>query len=456
MTGSARGGRRPLVGGWARTGSALVVAALVATGTGLAAGVLGPVSAAVVVAVSVFACAKRWTDRSGAEPTRSYGAGGLAAVIDDTRHHERLTVPMAVIVVEVRGLAADTIVEGAQVWSGPLAVLGRRLANAIDDSRVARIGPHSFGVAVSLPDTDVAVAVGERLVAACRQPIPTGFGEVRVDAVAGVCHRHVGEPVTGEEMIREADASLRLGPAVASPVVAVDKRLRSYALRVMAVESEIRDGLDADLLVSKLVPVVDVREDRIVLFRSSPDWTGMSLVEPGILSDVASSLGLRRSIDSQFLLSSISATDEAARRPGEGRVLASIDAARLTDSRAVSQIRLLLDVVGLAPEQLVVELDRWSMSTLETSTVEPLVGLGIGIGMTLHHRGRWQTIPAGVAEHLVTVSVEIGDLLYPDGRLALERIESLRELMPGGLAGVLVLGVDDAPSALELSAAGLT
>ena len=91
-----------------------------------------------------------------------------------------LSRPIAVIVVELRGLAADTIVEGAEVWTTPIKVVGERLLAAVDGAHLARIGPHKFGLVVSIESQKAALSMAERVVAVCRTPIGEGSDEVRI------------------------------------------------------------------------------------------------------------------------------------------------------------------------------------------------------------------------------------------------------------------------------------
>lgn len=381
----------------------------------------------------------------------------LAAQLDRARSDGAFVTPMAAVVVELRGVAADTIVDGSAAWSQPIDVIARRLlaADLGADLSIARLGPHTFGAAFACPDPAAATAAGESLVALCRVPVPIGDRDVQVDAVAGVRHAPVGHRSSGEEMVREADAALRIDNGAASPVAAVDERLVKHARRVIEVETEIRHSLDVDLLTARLLPVVDVRRDGLVGLRSAYDWTSVSKAEPETLKSIAGSLGLRRSIETQYLMRSMIAADSIPDASAR-RVVATIEPTRLNDPRAVGQIGLLLDVCGLEPSSLVLEFDGWGAANLGPSSLAALDEIGVGIGLSLRHRGEWERIPGELVDRCVTISVVASDLVDVDeGRLIEERAEHLRRVTVDELERVTVLDVDHAPIALELSSAGL-
>ena len=416
-----------------------------------------PVAVVVTIGLSAVAVAVAGTVRSGHGEAGHQDLPGLAAVIDRERRDGVLTRPVAAIVLELRGLAADTLVDGAAAWSEPVGVIARRLVTADlgTDHVIARIGPHTFGAVVSAPDRASGVAAGESLVALCRVPIRTPLREIRVEAVAGVSHAAAGEPVRGEELLRAADAALRVDGKVAAPVVMSDSRLIRHARRVIEVEAEIRHSLDVDLLTARLVPVVDVHNDEVIGLRSDYDWTAVSNTDPEILRSIAGSLGLRRSIETQYLMRSISAAESL---PGDMArpVVARIDPDRLTDERAVSQLGLLIRASGIDPERLVFEFDCWGAETLGADAHHNLAELGVGCGLALRHRGTWDRVPAHLVGRIHSLSVAAHDLLDDDGRsISALRISRLLRLVEDEASKVIVTGVDSAAVALELSAAGL-
>lgn len=380
---------------------------------------------------------------------------GLADRIDQYRDGRGLDRPLAAIVLELRGIAADTVVDGAPAWTEPLGVVARRLADADlgVPAEVARLGPHSFGVVVSVPTRQDALAIAETLVAHCRIPIATPAREIRVDAVAGVCHAEAGSRVRGEELLRTADASMRVDSSSAAPVSTAGSRLIRHARRVVEVETEIRHSLDVDLLTTRLAPVVNVHTDDVVGLRSGYDWTAVSSTEPEMLRSIAGSLGLRRSLETQYLMRSISAAEMlpgSMSRP----IVARIDADRVTDERAVSQLGLLIRASGIDPTHLILELDGWGAGTLGEDAHSALRDLGVGVGVALRHHGSWEPVPAHFVGRLDSVSVSAAELMEGDEVSPL-RVSRLARVVDGDFSRVTVVDVDNASVALELSAAGL-
>jgi predicted signal transduction protein with EAL and GGDEF domain len=432
-------------------GTALVTAGALATGR-ISAGVAVTISLAVVGAH--LASARRTRPNTSAP----VDAAALGHVVDKYRDNGVLTIPVAAIVVELRGIAADTLVDGPAAWSEPIGVIARRMTTADLGSgfSLARIGPHTFAAVLPAPDHAAAVVAAESLVALCRIPVQTPAREVRIDAVAGVGHADIGDRCNGEELVRMADAALRVDGEIASPVALADHRLLRHARKVIEVETEIRHSLDVDLLTARLIPVVDVRRDVMVGLRSGYDWTSVSSTDPDTLGSIAASLGLRRSIETQYLMRSIAAA-ESVPLENARRVVAQLDPSRLADPRAVGQIGLLLDVSGLDPRHLVLEFQCWGSSTLEQGAVDALEELGVGIGLSLRHREAWDLVPMPLVGRVDAVSVEAIDLLDHEQReVAGERVEQLLRMCDDDLPRVTVCGVDSAPSALELASVGLS
>ena len=392
---------------------------------------------------------------------RTGGAGddrplsGLADRIDQHVDGRGLDRPLAAIIIELRGIAADTVVDGAPAWTEPVAVISRRLTEADlgVPADIARLGPHSFGLVVSVPTRSDALAIAETLVGICRVPMATPERQIRIDAVAGVSHAEAGSRVRGEELLRLADASMRVDSSSAAPVSTAGSRLVRHARRVVEVETEIRHSLDVDLLTARLAPVVNVHTDEVVGLRSGYDWTAVSSTEPEMLRSIAGSLGLRRSLETQYLMRSISAAEMlpgSMTRP----IVARIDADRVTDERAVSQLGLLIRASGIDPSHLILELDGWGADTLGEDAHAALRDLGVGVGVALRHHGSWEPVPAHFVGRLDSVSVSACELMEDDEVSAL-RVSRLARVVDGDFSKVTVVDVDSASIALELSAAGL-
>ena len=383
---------------------------------------------------------------------------GLVAVVDKERVQGALRVPMAAVVVELRGIAADTLVDGPAAWSEPIAVSLRRLtaADLGTGFSIGRLGPHTFAAVFRCADHDAALAAAESLVALCRVPVQTPNREVRVDAVAGVGFAEAGDRRGGEELIRVADAALRFDGKIPSPVAAVDGRLMQHARRVIEVETEIRHALDVDLLSAKLIPVLDVRLDTIVGVRSAYDWTQVSRSDPETLGSVAASLGLRRSLETHYLMRSIAAA-ESVPVASARRVVARLDPCRLTDPRSVGQIGLLLEVSGIDAEQLVLEFEHWGAAAIDDACVVALDRLGVGVGLAVRYQGGWSPLPSSLVGRLESLSTSALDLIdAEDGQVYEDRVEQLVRLVGEEPGRITVCGVDNAPWALELSSAGLS
>lgn len=98
---------------------------------------------------------------------------------------------------------------GHAVGDAVLIAVARRLRDAVrDEDVVARVGGDEFVVIVEDDlDETTAEALGERLVAAVRQPIAVGRGEVRLSLSVGILVAEM-TPVDPEGLLRAADGAL--------------------------------------------------------------------------------------------------------------------------------------------------------------------------------------------------------------------------------------------------------
>ena len=235
----------------------------------------------------------------------------------------------------------------------------------------------------------------------CRIPIQTPVREIRVDAVAGVSHAPAGSRVRGEELLRSADASMRVDPTTAGPVATTGERLRRHARRVVEVETEIRHSLDVDLLTARLQPVVDVHSDEVVGLRS------------GTTDTVSSTDPFRRSLARSACVvpsdnTSCGFPQPSSRHKFRASDLRRIDADRVIDDRAVAQLGMLIRASG---STRTIWCSSLTAGARKRSVVRRrrLTQPGRGVGVGLRHR-TWEPVQGPTAE-LDSISVSAHDLI---------------------------------------------
>jgi len=421
---------------------------LIVLAIGLLLGLSPAVSA--MVSLAFWLVARRLGEAGSSRATRA-----VAAAFDQMLIDGAVARDMSLIAIDLRGVEAGTLVDGPAAWDIPIEVVAKRLVEDPEarGARIARFAPHSF--ALLMPDAigPRSLEIAEHLIVVCREPIATAGRVVHVDAVACVRDIKAGERITGEQLIRSLDASLRLDRPGGSPVTVVDDRLIRRAKMVKDVQREVRNSLDGDLLVARIQPVVDVRSDQVVGLRSGVDWTSAIATAPEMLDTISRSLGLARAIETQYLLRTISAAENLTFGGPMSHVTASVDADRLDDRRFSDQIDLLLRVCGLNPEHLLLEFSSRSLRTVPPESVGRLLQTGIDIGAALDFDGAWITVPTPVSGAIAMWSVTSRDLI--SGTVIIpERVELLRRDCGVEPDDLVVRDVNDAASALELASHG--
>lgn len=388
-------------------------------------------------------------------PQPSRASRAVAAVFDEMLVDGVASGNMTLIALDLRGVEAETLIDGAAAWDAPIDAVAKRLMEDSETrgARIARFAPHSFALLVPGLTESRSFEMAEHLIVACREPIRLADRVVHIDAVACVRHIMKGERVTGDQLVRSVDASLRLDHPEGSPVTVVDDRLLRRAMKIKDVQREVRNSLDGDLLMARIQPVMDVRLDQVVGLRSAVDWTSAVSTEPEMLKTISRSLGLARAIETQYLLRTISAAENVEFEEPLAHVTAAVDANRLDDHRFCDQIDLLLRVCGLAPENLLLEFSSRGLSTVSAESVGRLLQTGIDIGTSVDYDDGWITVPDPVRGAIAMRSVA-AHLLASDTVMIADRADSLVRDLGIEPSEIVVRDVNDAATALELAANG--
>ena len=385
----------------------------------------------------------------------SRGVRAVAAVFDEMLVDGMVPENLSLIAIDLRGVEADTLVDGAGAWDAPIEILAKRLVEdpEVRGARIARFSPHSFALLIPEATGPRSLELAEHLIVVCREPIVADGRVVHVDAVACVRDIMAGERITGDQLVRTVDASLRLERPGGSPITVVDDRLIRRALMVKDVQQEVRNSLDGDLLMARIQPVIDVRTDQVVGLRSGVDWTSAFSTPPEMLETVSRSLGLARAIETQYLLRTIAAAEGVAFGDQIEHVTAAVDADRLDDRRFSDQVDLLLRVCGLAPEHLLLEFSSRGLSMTSPESVGRLLQTGIDIGISIDFDDGWITVPPPVGGAVAVQSVS-ARYLTTETIIIAERVDSFQRDCGIAPSEVVVRDVNDAATALELAAHG--
>jgi diguanylate cyclase (GGDEF)-like protein/PAS domain S-box-containing protein len=289
-----------------------------------------------------------------------------------------------------------------------IGVARRLLAGVRGDDVVARLGDDEFVVVLGgLTDTEEAVDVARRLTRSLAAPIQVAAvdgsdgadesreircavstGLVVVDLGAPPCPKAVaGVPaMDAATLLRDANTALDAAKASGGGCCRVfTDAMREHAIRRLAVENDLRRGLERGELRVHYQPVVRLADGRRTGFEALVRWEHplRGLLLPGEFLDVAEECGLVTAIDAVVLEQTL---DFLVRHP-ESRVAVNTSARRLDGTFAAAVARGLRRR-ALPPSRLTVELLETSLVSGDATTERELGDLAdLGVQVLLDDFG---------------------------------------------------------------------
>ncbi|MGP8205817.1 MAG: putative bifunctional diguanylate cyclase/phosphodiesterase [Acidimicrobiales bacterium] len=272
-----------------------------------------------------------------------------------------------------------------------LVEMANRLARHVRPSdTVARLGGDEFVVlAEGLKDDGEAVVLGERIIAAARQPFRVGTEDL-------VCTVSVGIACTTDahrapdDLLGEADMALyRAKERGRDRAETFDVELRARAVGRLVTERLLRRALEDDRVVVQYQPILDVRSGRPVAAEAllrvlSPDG---SLILPPAFLEVAEGTGLLVAMDELVLADAArqaAAWQACLAGTGFSEVAINITARHLADAALSRTVVGVLDAHGVEHHHLQVELTERAFLEASSSAMSGLRSLraaGVQVGL---------------------------------------------------------------------------
>ncbi|HEY8753384.1 MAG TPA: EAL domain-containing protein [Arthrobacter sp.] len=268
-----------------------------------------------------------------------------------------------------------------------LITVAQRIRSAVRATDVvARLGGDEFAIVMPATSADQAAVVGQRILAALKEPIELPDRTIRCGASLGFSVGEAGR--TPEDLMMEADVAMYASKAeghnrlhVFEPGLLLVRRLRSQLL------DDLRAALKGEGLVLHYQPVIDlgtgriegvealIRWDHPTRGRIMPDEFIPLAEEAGLISELGvwvlntAVSQLRSWIDDSLVDSTFS-------------VRINISATDLQSLQFIEDVRAVLKETGVRPEQVVLELTEAAIvkgNELDRYSLGGLRGLGVGI-----------------------------------------------------------------------------
>ncbi len=261
---------------------------------------------------------------------------------------------LAVLFLDIDGFKGINDAYGHALGDALLTEIGQRLTVGIrSQDSVGRLGGDEFLAICPLKPGEPALEIAQRLVEHCSQPISVGSITLRPRISVGVTTPRSADQTT-EELMAEADHAMYQAKRSSTSVCAVDDDIRRQADRVIAIDRELGQALNADALDFHFQPIMSMSTGRMVGAEALLRWTDPNLGE------IPPHLGLER----------IEATGEieAFTKWSLDRICSGWSAIR----RAVPALADCPVAINLNPSQL--QLDRyadWHMDSLDAHSFKP-------------------------------------------------------------------------------------
>lgn len=248
---------------------------------------------------------------------------------------------------------------------------------------VGRFGGDEFTVLIEdLPSTEAgpqAREVVDRILAALRVPVPLGDRIAPVTASAGLAIAVPGDGTSAAELIRHADLAMyRAKSGGKDRAEQFDADLRRETEAAIAVAAGLERALDEEQFVVEFQPIVDTDSRECIAAEALVRWriADGTLLPPAEFIPVAEERGLLGAIGERVLV-------EAAQWAVQWRDLVpsfvigvNVSASQLLAPSFLHVIRRTLDITGLAPDALSIEITEEGVLHDVARAVQVLEELG--------------------------------------------------------------------------------
>ena len=307
---------------------------------------------------------------------------------------------------------------GHDVGDRLISEVGRRLrAAAPDGAIVARLGGDEFVMATTAGAAE-AEQVATRVLAALAQPLPVGAAEVVVTASMGLAHAEPGATV--DSLMRDADTAMYRAKADGRRRwVAFDSSMHRHVRERVDTELALRHAVAAGHLRVAYQPIVEMATGAVVGAEALVRWNHpiRGPISPAAFIPIAEEAGLIADIGELVLSEAMrwTATWRRASSVAEDFwISVNVSARQLRDERLLIAVRQALQVTGLPPSALVLEITESVMLDPSETTERLLLKLRtLGVRLVVDDFGTGFSALGYLRRHPVT-GVKI-DRTFVDG-----------------------------------------
>jgi diguanylate cyclase (GGDEF)-like protein/PAS domain S-box-containing protein len=304
-------------------------------------------------------------------------------------HAQRFNKALAVLFIDLDRFKNinDTLGHGA--GDKVLQSVATRLMGCVRETDVvARLGGDEFVVLLEqAADARQASAVGQKLISAIAQSFPLEGREYHVTASIGISTY----PTDGEDgatLLKNADIAMyRAKEQGKNNVQFYAPAMNSHSVERLSLESGLRSALQREEFLLHYQPKVDIASGRITGMEALVRWKRpeSGMVSPAEFIPLAEETGLIVSIGEWVLKAACTYNHKWQRQgPAPLKVAVNLSARQFAQASLVRDVARILDVTGLRPEGLDLEItESMVMGNPEQAiqTLRQLKSMGLSISI---------------------------------------------------------------------------
>ena len=290
-------------------------------------------------------------------------------------------VPVTVLFVDLDRFKLMNDSLGHSFGDDVLMIVSDRLRTSVRDSDVVgRLAGDEFIVICEGISEVGAVELGERIQDAISRPIRRGVAELVITASVGIAQARSAE--SAEQLIVNADLAMyRAKQAGRARIEIFDTELRAALDRRLLVDQELRKALELDELVLYAQPVVELPSRRTVAHEILVRWQHPTrgLVMPTDFIPYAEESGVVTAVDRVIVKKAL---ELVSHQEIQLPVAVNLSGRTFTDQTLVSWLEYALDVHGVAPELLTIEVTETALMenvAAAATQIELIRGLGVSV-----------------------------------------------------------------------------
>ena len=228
---------------------------------------------------------------------------------------------------------------------------------------VGRFAGDEFTVLIEdLPSEEAearAAEVVDRILAALRVPVPLGDRIAPITASAGVAIAVPGDGIAAADLIRHADLAMyRAKSGGKDRAARFDADLRRETESAIAVAAGLERALEEAQFVVEYQPVVDLTTGTCAAAEALVRWRRAdgTLLPPREFIPIAEERGLIGAIGQQVLITAAEFAVECRTRVPHFVMSVNVSASQLLTPGFIHLVQRVLDVTGLVPDALAIEI----------------------------------------------------------------------------------------------------